>query len=126
MPANVRTDQLKYRTTDGLVVAATHGRGLFTTTLTGGIVTSVPTTAITKDFIKYISATTNNLMIVAGTLNTRKIDIKIFDMVGREVYKTNDRYQNKNIDLGGLSKGAYIIHIVGDKKENYIGQFIKK
>ena len=30
---NVRVDQLKYRN-DGLVAAATHGRGLFTTTLT--------------------------------------------------------------------------------------------
>lgn len=29
--ANVRCDMLKYRETDGLVVVATHGRGLFTT-----------------------------------------------------------------------------------------------
>jgi hypothetical protein len=30
----VRTDMLKYRASDGLIAAATHGRGIFTTTIT--------------------------------------------------------------------------------------------
>ncbi len=33
---NVRVDMLQYRASDGLLSAATHGRGLFTTTLTSG------------------------------------------------------------------------------------------
>jgi hypothetical protein len=65
-------------------------------------------------------------MVVTGTLNTRKMDIRIFSMAGSEVYKSDQRYQNINIPLDALSKGSYIIQIVGDKKENYIGQFIKK
>ena len=32
--ANVRVDMLQYRASDGTVLAATHGRGMFTTTLT--------------------------------------------------------------------------------------------
>jgi len=51
--ANVRTDMLKYRTTDRTLAAATHGRGLFTTTL-----------PFTSDL-----ATLTNLTVSAGTLS---------------------------------------------------------
>jgi len=48
---NVRTDMLQYRSSDGLLSAATHGRGLFTTiisaTPTCGTVTGLASSAIT-------------------------------------------------------------------------------
>jgi len=126
--ANVRTDMLKYRISDGLVAAASHGRGLFTTLIPGGalVVTGVPNTLITKDFIKYISATSNNLSVVTGSLNTRTMDVQIYDMKGSLVYRRNSRYQNSFIDLNSFSRGSYIIKIFGDKKESFVGQFIKQ
>jgi hypothetical protein len=125
---NVRTDMLKYRLSDGLVAAATHGRGLFTTLIPGGsfVITGVPNTAITKDFIKYIYAGANSLQVVTGSLNTRTISIQLFDMKGSLLYKKDNRYQNTSIYLPALSKGAYVITITGDKKETYTGQFIIK
>ena len=48
---NVRTDMLEYRAADGLLAAATHGRGLFTTIIgaapTCGTVTGLASSAIT-------------------------------------------------------------------------------
>ena len=126
MPSSVRTDMLKYRTSDGMVVAATHGRGLFTTTITGGIITSVPNTSITKDFIKYISSATNALQVVTGSLTTRKIQIQVFDAKGSLVYRADQPYQSTRINTAPLSAGTYTIRITGDKKENYMGQFIKQ
>lgn len=126
---NVRTDMLKYKYSDGTVVAASHGRGLFTTTIPGGaiVVTSVPDNNITKDFIRYISANDRALTIVAGNLTTtRNMDLQIFDMQGSLVYRSTNRYQNTAVNLGRFSKGAYIIKITGDKKETFVGQFVKK
>jgi trimeric autotransporter adhesin len=49
---NVRTDMLQYRASDGLLSAATHGRGLFTTIIGAapscGTVTGLATSAITS------------------------------------------------------------------------------
>ncbi len=48
---NVRTDMLQYRASDGLLAAATHGRGMFTASInavpTCGSVTGLTTTSIT-------------------------------------------------------------------------------
>ncbi len=122
--ANVSTYMLKYRPSDNLVAAATHGRGLFTTILPT-IVTGVPVNTITKDFIKYISVANNQLQVVVGTLLTRTITLQVIDMNGRLVYKSNKSYQNSVIDMSRLQSGSYIIKITGNNKEEFVKQFIK-
>ena len=122
---NVRVDQLKYRN-DGLVAAATHGRGLFTTTINGGgTTTGIPTVPNTKDFIRYISAS-GNLLIVAGNLNTRRMEIQVFDMNGRLVHRSMKAYQTTNIPLSNLSPGSYILRIAGNNKELFTAQFVRQ
>lgn len=122
---NVRVDMVKYRKSDLTVAVATHGRGLFTTTLTA-LSTAVPNVAITKDFIKYISATNNQLLVVKGSLiNTRKINIRLFDSKGSLVYNQTKPYQNALINTSALSRGAYILHITGDHHEVFIKHFVK-
>jgi len=122
---NVRVDQLKYRN-DGLVVAASHGRGLFTAIITGGgVTTGLPAVPNTREFIRYISAS-DNLLIVTGGLTTRKIDIQLFDMNGRLVYRSVNAYQTTTIPLQNIARGSYIIRIAGDKKEIFTAQFIRK
>jgi photosystem II stability/assembly factor-like uncharacterized protein len=114
---NVSTYMLKYRASDNLLAAATHGRGLFTTTIPT-VVTGVPNITITKDFIKYISADNGQLQIVVGTLSVKDMTIQLYDM--------KDQYQNSVINIGRLQTGSYIVKITGDKKENFVQQFIKK
>ena len=122
---NVSTYMLKYRASDNLLVAATHGRGLFTTTIPT-VLTGVPNITITKDFIKYISADNGQLQIVVGTLSVKDMTIQLYDMKGSLIDKRKNQYKNSVINIGRLQTGSYIVKITGDKKENFVQQFIKK
>lgn len=122
--ANVRVDMLKYRPSDNLVVAATHGRGLYTTILPT-VVTGVSNNNITKGFIKYISSQNNQLQIITGTLQTQRMQVQLFNISGQQVYQTQNRYQNMSINLDKLPAGAYVVKITGDKKEHFVQKFIK-
>ena len=116
---------VKYRASDNLVVAATHGRGLYTTILPT-VVTGVPSVPVTKDFIKYISAENSQLQIVIGNLQTRTMNIQLINMLGQQVYQSKNSYQNTNIPIGALQSGSYILKITGDKREHFVQQFIKR
>jgi hypothetical protein len=123
--ANVRTYMLKYRSSDKTVVAATHGRGLFTTTLTVVTVTGVPNVPNTKDFIKYISADNNQMQVVVGNLNTKNITLQLFDMNGKLMLQRRQAYANALLDVSRYSTGSYIIKIWGDKNERFVKQVVK-
>jgi hypothetical protein len=122
--ANVRTDMIKYRYVNTSLVAATHGRGLYTTTLTG-VVTSVSNNTITKNFIKYISADANQLLVVKGNLNTLRMQVQIYDMSGKLLYNRQHNYQDLSIPISTWSKGSYIIRAQGNNRENFVQQFVK-
>jgi hypothetical protein len=121
--ANVRTDMLKYRPLDNLVVAATHGRGLFTTIIPT-VVTGVPNDPVTKNFIKYVFVDNNQLQIIKGNLLTTSMTLQLYDMKGSQVYSGKFPYQNATIPVGSLQKGSYIIRITGNNRENFVKQFI--
>jgi hypothetical protein len=123
--ANVPVYMIKYRSANTSLVAATHGRGLFTTTLTG-VVTSVSNNVITKNFIKYISPDASQLLVVKGDLNVLKMQVQIFDAMGKLMYNKEYPYQDLSIPISTFSKGSYIIRIQGNKKENFVQQFVKR
>jgi hypothetical protein len=122
--ANVPVYQLKYKASSAMVVAATHGRGLYTTVLPG-VTTGVSNNVITKDFIKYISADQNRLLIVKGNLATKKMQVQIYDAHGKLLFDQNKPYQDASINIGAFSAGSYSVRIVGNNKEYYIRQFVK-
>lgn len=123
--ANVPVYMVKYRAANTSLVAATHGRGLFTTTL-AGVVTGVSNNVITKDFIKYISPDVSQLLVVKGGLNTLNMQVQIFDATGKLMYNKEHPYQNLSIPIATLSKGSYVIRIQGNNKENFVQQFVKR
>ncbi|HEY0434827.1 MAG TPA: T9SS type A sorting domain-containing protein [Chitinophagaceae bacterium] len=123
--ANVPVYMVKYRPGNTSLVAATHGRGLFTADL-AGVITGVPGNVITKDFIRYISSNASQLLVVTGQLNTQRMQVQIFDGAGRIVYDRSHPYEDLNIPISVLSKGAYVVHIQGNNKENYVRQFVKR
>jgi hypothetical protein len=124
---NVRTDMIRYRPSDRLLLAATHGRGLFSTTIPAGSSTvGVPNITITKDFIKYVSAVNNRLMIAPGTLNTKMMDVAVYDLNGRLIYRRSGAYQTTTISTSAWSRGSYVVKIRGDKNEQYVKQFVKE
>lgn len=121
---NVRTDMLRYRPADNLVAAATHGRGLFTTTLTS-IATGIPSVPNTKNFIDYVTANQQQLFVKVGNLTTTKMDLQLFDMKGRLVYSSKTAYSNQSIPIDQLADGSYILKVYGNRREQYTKQFIK-
>ena len=123
--ANVPVYMVKYRPANTSLVAATHGRGLFTTTLTG-VVTGVSNNVITKDFIKYISPDAAQLLVVKGDLNTLNMQVQIFDVTGKLMYNQEHPYQNLSIPISTFSRGSYVIKIKGNNKENFVQQFVKR
>ena len=123
--ANVPVYMVKYRPANTSLVAATHGRGLFTTTLSG-VVTSVPNNVITKNFIKYISSDAAQLLVIKGDLNTLNMQVQIFDVTGKLMYNKEHPYQNLSIPVSTFSKGSYVIKVTGNNKENFVQQFVKR
>ena len=123
--ANVSSYMLKYRPSDRTLVVATHGRGLFTTTIPT-VATAVNTVLNTKGFINYVSVNQNSLFVKAGTLTTTKtMQVNIVDMQGRLLSSNKLGYGSQTIAINQLPKGAYVIKITGDKKEQYTQQFVK-
>lgn len=121
---NVRTDMLKYRASDNLLAAATHGRGLFTTNLTS-IATGVPAINNTKNFIKYATAVQQQLLINVGNLNLTKMEIRIFDLNGRLMLSKETKYADQTIPISTLARSSYLLKIYGTKGEQYTLQFVK-
>jgi hypothetical protein len=124
--ANVRVYMLRYRNSDKMLVAATHGRGLFTTTLTVVTVTGVPNVPNTKDFIRYVSTENKQLQVVVGNLTAQSITLQLYDMKGRLVLQRRQAYQNVRLDLSGYSAGSYILKIRGNKNERFTKQIINQ
>jgi hypothetical protein len=124
--ANVRVYMLRYRNSDKMLVAATHGRGLFTTTLTVVTVTGVPNVPNTKDFIRYVSTENKQLQVVVGNLTAQSITLQLYDMKGRLVLQRRQAYQNVRLDLSGYSTGSYILKIRGNKNERFTKQIINQ
>ncbi|MEJ7914546.1 MAG: T9SS type A sorting domain-containing protein, partial [Chitinophagaceae bacterium] len=121
---NVRTDMVKWRAVDGLAVAATHGRGLYTTVL--GTSSGGGAQPVSSNFIKYISSSGGNLLIVSGTAQSTKMILRIFDAKGSLVYQASNGYSTTNISIATLSTGVYIIDIAGDQGEKFTGKFIRR
>lgn len=122
---SVCTHMVKYRESDRTLVAATHGRGVFTTTIPS-TTTGVNPTVNTKGFIDYISANSNNLLIKTGNLTgITNMTMNILDMQGRMVLSNKLNYSSQNIAINALPKGAYVVKIYGSKKEQFIQQFVK-
>ncbi len=123
--ANVSCYMVKYRPSDRTLVVATHGRGLYTS-----VVPSVPTTVNTvlntKGFITYVSANQNNLFIKTGTLTgIKNMQVNVVDMQGRLLISNKLNFGSQSMPIQQLPRGAYVVKVIGDRKEQYTQQFVK-
>ena len=94
---NVRTDMLQYRETDGLLAAATHGRGIFTTNLNAAADTQAPTapTALTASSITTTSAS------LSWTASTDNVGVTAYDVYQDNILKATVTTTSYNVT--GLS-----------------------
>ncbi|RYY66056.1 MAG: hypothetical protein EOO12_05290 [Chitinophagaceae bacterium] len=115
---------LRYRASDRLVIAATHGRGLWSTVLTEA--TGVSNVTATRDFIRYISAANDRLTIVSGTLsNVRRMTIEVYDSRGGLVHRETRAYAATQLPTANWARGAYIVRITGERGEVFVQQVVR-
>ncbi len=121
---NVKVHMLKFRQSDFTVLAATHGRGLWTT-LIPSTTTGVPTVENTKNFIRQSFVSGSQLVIRAGNTATTRVQVRIFNMKGQQVYSSEARYGDLTLPVHQLPASSYVLKIFGNKGEQYTYQFVR-
>ncbi len=124
--ANVRVDQLNIRTSDNTVVAASHGRGLFTTTW--DIEDAIDNLQL-QSFIIYPNPVRDVLNLSFKTNGTQNILFRVFDPSGKSVIDENKGKINGRIEeqmnVSGLAPGVYLVSIYEDGRKLRTEKFVK-
>jgi hypothetical protein len=115
--ANVRVDMLQVRKSDNLVLAASHGRGIFT--MTWDITTGQPEQKEETSFV-FPNPSTGQIRVAASLSQPGIVTISVADMHGKQVYQETQaapagRY-NKQINLETLPKGTYMVTLKNKNK----------
>jgi hypothetical protein len=72
------------------------------------------------DFIISPNPATNNIRITANEILNGKATVKVFDLMGREVYSvntTNTGYINIPVDVSSIKDGQYVVKLIGASKQ---------
>ena len=118
---NVRTDMIQIRETDNLVLAATHGRGMFTT-VWNPIVTYKKLNKINDNLTIYPNPAHDYIQVLNNNINVN--NLCIYDMSGNKIIEKNIN-NIKKINISTLSKGIYILK-TNTYKGTKITKFVKK
>ncbi|OYT17201.1 MAG: hypothetical protein B7C24_03660 [Bacteroidetes bacterium 4572_77] len=108
--ANVRVDMLRIREDDFEVVAASHGRGLFTCTY------NYNTVGLSEDLENSAIKIGPNPSYGSITIQLEKENkesklLKIYNIEGKIVYTETFVDNKKTIDLSALAKGVYVVNL---------------
>ena len=124
--ANVRVDQLNIRTSDNTVIAASHGRGLFTAKW--DIEVGVADLQFPA-FRIYPNPVSDLLNISFTAKGTENIVFRIFDPSGKFLLAENQGAVNgqvvKQLNVSTFSSGVYFIRIYENEKQTRTEKFIK-
>ena len=113
----VRVDMLQYRESDNVVLAATHGRGMFTSVFTADVASVDDVLSDKKVFTVYPTISNGEFTVFAkNELGNSKI--LIFDITGRQVFNSKLNFsQNENQQVSvNLRSGTYIVNIIDQNK----------
>ncbi len=113
--ANVRVDMLKIRTSDNLVLAATHGRGMLTATYQLDIFDGIKTgNSEANQFTVYPNPASSRVNIEATFNNDEEVEVSLFDISGKRVLSktvSGSRDFNYQLNLEALPKGVYFVKL---------------
>ncbi len=118
--ANVRVDMLKIRTSDNLVLAATHGRGFFTAIYYKDIYDGEKENfAHNKILHIYPNPASNMVTINTGIYSGKKIKLSITSMNGKSVFEkiltANNTYLHCKVNVSEIPSGLYTVSIINGK-----------
>lgn len=119
--ANVRTDMLRIRYADDVVLAATHGRGLATADYELDLYVGEEENLENESSVTiFPNPVKDKFKLTAGCKQGAEISILITDMSGKIIIEqtdiaSSDKY-NKDFDFSDLSPGLYFVTISFDGK----------
>ncbi|MCX6225855.1 MAG: T9SS type A sorting domain-containing protein [Bacteroidia bacterium] len=126
--ANVRVDMVKFRTSDNTVLAATHGRGMFTAKW-NPIFTSGKEDLITDPDLIQVYPNPSDGRFEVKLDNPGDGNLIIMDMAGRVVINEEISAQSgtwqKSFDLTKQSKGTYLVNVAVNGK-TYANRLVLK
>lgn len=112
---NVRVDMLQYRESDDLILAGTHGRGMFTASFSSNTASIEDVLTDKNTFTVYPTVSNGNFTVFAkSSLGNAKINI--FDISGRQVYTSEidfSKNEKQTISLN-TSAGIYIVNLIDE------------
>lgn len=115
--ANVRVDMLKLRFIDNRVLAATHGRGMFTSTFNLDVYDGLLQKEKQNDFAKVypIPATDWLNVELNGNETTGNCRLQLFDLSGKQIMEKEEAVrkgvQKLKLNVGRLKAGSYFLKI---------------
>jgi Secretion system C-terminal sorting domain len=113
---NVRVDMLQYRASDNTMAAATHGRGLFTSTdLTLSVKNNV--LALKNSDIRVYPTVSDGQINIFSRINADNTKLSVYDINGRLVFSKSVNLINGTEEAVNLSlnSGIYILSLKGGK-----------
>jgi len=111
--ANVRVDMIRMRSVDETVLAATHGRGLFTAKFESNISSSTNNLADYNSKLVFPNPTLGLLRI--NNNPNDKITVKVYTISGKEL-ASFENLQSNIIDISSYGKGMRILKVNNGKK----------
>ena len=113
--ANVRIDMLSMRQSENVVLAATHGRGLFTADYELDIYTGQKEElASNVEIVVYPNPASDYLSVHAGTAFSNDMRMTLTDLSGRMVLNKEikrDGSSDQRINISHIDKGIYILNL---------------
>jgi len=106
---------LDLRTSDNTVLAATHGRGLFTGVFSTTL--SIDDKELANNNIKIFPTVTSGEVNIVSNTSFGKTDVRVYTLSGQEVFRQNMNLNfgtTNQIQLQGLSSGLYFIKLKGE------------
>lgn len=114
---------LAYRPSDNVLLVGTHGNGMYFTYLGLSNYNPNGVTAVSnqilndKNFISKVLPTITSGSIeyrIGNLFATKRMNVQLYSIEGKEVYRNSTGYQNGSIDVSRFSKGMYVLSITSD------------
>lgn len=125
--SNVKVTSFSLRTADNVVLASTHGRGMFTGQFATGVASVDDVVNESKVFTMYPTVSDGNFTVFAkNTLGKTKL--QLFNINGKEVYaKQIDFTQESKQPVSvNLSAGVYIVSLIDSNNKKVTSKVIIK
>ena len=123
VPCHMLRQQYLPGVNKGVIYVGTHGRGLFKSSNTSSVFDYTSDQTIDVNLLSIYPNPAESFINIDMSSDARIFDVQIIDLMGKEVYNTDNLSTNK-IDISSLETGNYII-VVNSDAGKQLGKFVK-